>query len=67
MQFAEIWDRFFWSLLLFFFVTFVWLKFVDPYVAYMWSGVIVATIAGSIYFVVWWRKAQRELELQAED
>jgi len=52
MSVADIWDRFFWSLLLFLFLTFVWLGLVDRSVAYSPTGFLVALLAAGAYFGV---------------
>jgi hypothetical protein len=56
---ADIWDRIFWSAMLALLVGLVWLKFLDPIVPCVGPGLIVAVIAGGIYFYLWWRKARR--------
>jgi hypothetical protein len=52
MSFVDIWDRFFWSLLVFIFVSLLWLKFVDPYLSYSLTGGIFSGIIGAIYFYI---------------
>jgi hypothetical protein len=59
MSLADIWDRFFWSIIVAIFVGLVWLKFLDPMVACVGPGLVVAAIAGGIYFYLGWRKATR--------
>jgi len=59
MSLADAWDRFFWSVMLAIFVGLVWLKFLDPVVACVGPGLVVAAIAGGIYFYLGWRKATR--------
>ena len=59
MPLADAWDRFFWSVMLALFVGLVWLKFLDPVVACVGPGLIVALIVGGIYFYLGWRKATR--------
>lgn len=61
MSFAEIFDRLFWSVIIFIFVGLLWLKFLDPVVG-VWPGVPVAVLVGGIYFYVWWHKAKREAQ-----
>jgi hypothetical protein len=61
-DFADVWDRIFWSAMLALFVGLVWLKFVDPIVPCAGPGLIVAAIAGGIYFYVWWRKFRRAVQ-----
>lgn len=59
MSLADIWERFFWSVLIVIFVGLVWLKFLDSKVACVGPGLIVAAIVGGIYFYLGWRKATR--------
>ena len=59
MSLADIWDRFFWSVMIAIFVGLVWLKFLDPVVACVGPGLVVAAIVGGIYFYIWWRRATR--------
>jgi hypothetical protein len=44
------WDRFFWSAVLAIFVGLLWLKFVDSYLSFFWSGFIVVQIISWGYF-----------------
>ena len=57
MPLADAWDRFFWSAIITIFVGLVWLKFLDPVLACVGPGMVVAAIVGSIYFYLGWRKA----------
>lgn len=57
MPLADAWDRFFWSVILAIFVGLVWLKFLDPVLACVGPGLVVAAIVGGIYFYLGWRKA----------
>ncbi|UCE55916.1 MAG: hypothetical protein JSV31_10865 [Desulfobacterales bacterium] len=66
MDFAAIFDRFFWSAMITIFVALLWLKFVDPIIAIKWTGFIVAMLVGFIYFYVGWRKMRRELKMSQE-
>jgi hypothetical protein len=59
MSLADIWGRFFWSVLIVIFVGLVWLKFLDPVVPCVGPGLIVAVIVGGIHFYLGWRKATR--------
>jgi len=63
MTVAEIWDRFFWSLLLFLFVTFVWLGIVDRAIAYSPTGFLVALLAAAAYFGIWVKRERRPRSL----
>jgi len=59
MSLADIWDRFFWSVMIALFVGLVWLKFLDPKVPCVGPGLVVAAIVGGIYFYLGWRRATR--------
>lgn len=59
MPLADAWDRFFWSVMIAIFVGLVWLKFLDPMLPCVGPGIVVAGIAGGIYFYLGWRKATR--------
>ena len=59
MSLADLWDRFFWSVMIALFVGLVWLKYLDPVVACVGPGLVVAAIVGGIYFYLGWRKATR--------
>jgi len=59
MSLADLWDRFFWSFIVAIFVGLVWLKFLDPVVPCVGPGLVVAAIAGGIYFYLGWRRAAR--------
>jgi len=62
MSLADAWDRFFWSVMVAIFVGLVWLKFLDSKVACVGPGLVVAAIAGGIYFYLGWRKATRAVQ-----
>jgi hypothetical protein len=59
MSLADLWDRFFWSVMIALFVGLVWLKYLDPVVACVGPGLVVAAIVGGIYFYLGWRKVTR--------
>jgi len=61
MSLADLWDRFFWSVMVTIFVGLVWLKFLEPYAACLGPGLVVALIAGGIYFYIGWRNATRQV------
>jgi hypothetical protein len=63
MSLADIWERFFWSVLVVIFVGLVWLKYLDPVVPCVGPGLIVAIIVGGIYFYLGWRKATRAAQM----
>ncbi|MGD2143368.1 MAG: hypothetical protein PVF54_02705 [Anaerolineae bacterium] len=62
MSIADIWDRFFWSVIIVIFVGLVWLKFLDPVAACVGPGLIVALIVGGIYFYAGWRRATQKAQ-----
>lgn len=61
MSLADLWDRFFWSVMVAIFVGLVWLKFLEPYAACLGPGLVVALIAGGIYFYIGCRNATRQV------
>jgi hypothetical protein len=63
MPLADAWDRFFWSVIIAIFVGLVWLKFLDPVLACVGPGIVVAGMVGGIYFYLGWRKATRASEM----
>ena len=63
MPLADAWDRFFWSVMLAIFVGLVWLRFLDPVLACVGPGLVVAAIVGGIYFYLGWRKATRTVQI----
>lgn len=62
MSLADIWGRLFESFIVTIFVGLVWLKFLDSKVACVGPGLVVAVIAGALYFYWGWRKATRAAE-----
>jgi hypothetical protein len=62
MSITDLWDRIFWSLIVAIFVGLVWLKYVDPVLPCVGPGLVVAAIAGGIYFYPWWRTARRAVQ-----
>jgi hypothetical protein len=62
MSVADMWGRFFWSVIIAIFVGLVWLKFIDSVVPCVWPGLIVATIVGGVYFYLGWRRATRAVQ-----
>jgi len=64
MSIADMWDRFFWSAIIGMFVGIVWLKFLDPVVPCAGPGLVVAFIAGGIYFYLGVRKARRTAQTE---
>ena len=64
MSLADIWDRFFWSIIIAIFVGLVWLKFFEDRVgACVGPGLVVAAIVGGIYFYIGWRRATRAAQM----
>ena len=63
---AEVWDRFWWSLMITIFIGLVWLKFLDPVIACWGIGLVVAASAGLVYFVIGLRKMLQEKRLRDE-
>ena len=67
MSIAELWDRAWWGFMIAIFVGLVWLKFIDPYLSCVWSGVIFAALCGGVYLFVGIRQARRKKASQEED
>ncbi len=59
MSLAELWDRAWWGCMIAIFVGLVWLKFLDPYLSCLWTGVIVAVACGALYFYVGVRRMRK--------
>lgn len=66
LSIAELWDRFWWSLIITIFIGLVWLKFLDPIISCAGVGLIVSVAAGLTYFVVGVRKMIQEKRLRDE-
>jgi sensor c-di-GMP phosphodiesterase-like protein len=66
LSIAEIWDRFWWSLMITIFIGLVWLKFLDPYIACAGVGILVSVGAGLVYFFIGLRKMILEKRLEKE-
>ncbi len=66
LSISEIWDRFWWSLMIAIFIGLLWLKFLDPFVACIGAGLVVSVAAGLTYFVIGLRKMLREKRLEQE-
>jgi hypothetical protein len=67
VDFAEIWDRGFWALLWFLFVTFVWLGLVDAALGYAPFGFLAALAVAAAYFGSWFvreRRLRKALQVQ---
>lgn len=60
MSLSKLWDRAWWGFMIFIFVGLVWLKFIDPYISCVWTGVVIATICGGVYLYTGVRKMLRE-------
>jgi hypothetical protein len=63
---SEIWDRFWWSLLITIFIGLMWLKFLDPYIPCAGLGLMVASAGGLTYFIQGIRKMIHEKRLEQE-
>jgi hypothetical protein len=66
LSIAEIWDRFWWSLMITIFIGLVWLKLLDPIIACWGNGLLVSASIGLVYFVVGLRKMLQEKRLRDE-
>lgn len=66
ISFSEIWDRFWWSLMITIFIGLIWLKFLDPIIACWGVGLLIAAGGGLAYFVIGLRNMVREKRLHDE-
>ena len=66
MSIAELWDRCWWGFMIVIFVGLVWLKFLDPYLSCVWSGVAFAVLCGGIYVFTGVRQMRRRTKIQAQ-
>lgn len=64
MTFSEIFDRFFWSLVLALFIGLLWLIFIDPSFPHIMVGVALSLLIGGTYFFAGIRKLVREKRLE---
>jgi len=60
MSLSKLWDRAWWGFMIFIFIGLVWLKFLDPYINCVWTGVVVATICGGLYLYTGVRQMLRD-------
>lgn len=65
MSIAQLWDRAWWGFMIAIFVGLVWLKFLDPYVSCVWTGVGFAVLCGGIYVYTGVRKMRRKAKEEA--
>ena len=66
MSLVELWDRGWWAFLITIFVGLVWLKFLDPILSCIWTGLIVAGACGGLYFYLGVRQMRRKQDLDKE-
>jgi hypothetical protein len=68
MSIAEIWDRFWWSMLITIALGLLWLKFLDEIIPCVSVGLILCIGVGVIYFSIGIRAMvkKRALELEIE-
>jgi hypothetical protein len=59
MSLADLWDRFFWSIMVTIFAGLLWLKFLEPYAPCIGPGLVVALIFGGIYFYLGFRRMRQ--------
>ncbi len=62
MSLSKLWDRAWWGFMIFIFVGLVWLKFLDPYISCVWTGVVISAICGGLYLYSGIRSMLREKE-----
>ncbi len=65
---AEIWDRFWWSLMISILIGLGWLKFIDPLLKnrYIYAGIALSLSIGAVYFIYGICKMVRERKLEKE-
>ncbi len=66
LSISEVWDRFWWSLMITIFIGLLWLKFLDPYVSCSGAGLMFSAAIGLVYFITGIRKMLREKRLEKE-
>lgn len=66
LSISEVWDRFWWSLMITIFIGLLWLKFLDPYVSCSGVGLVFSVVIGLAYFIAGIRKMLREKRLEKE-
>lgn len=67
MSFTDLWDRFWWGFMITIFVGLLWLKFLDPYLSCVWSGVVFAVLCGGIYIFTGVRTMRRQAKTRAQE
>ena len=73
LSIAEIWDRFWWSLMISILIGLGWLKFIDPLLMenHIYIGISISLLAGAAYFItgicrmIRIKKLEKELEKKA--
>ena len=66
LSIAEMWDRFWWSLMITIFIGLLWLKFLDPIISCVSVGLILSSLAGLVYFVIGLRGMIQEKRMEQE-
>ncbi len=66
MSITELWDRAWWGFMIAIFVGLLWLKFLDPYLSCVWSGLIFAVLCGSAYVYAGVRKMRRKANAETQ-
>ncbi len=66
MSLTAIWERFWWSLLLTIGLGLIWMKFIDPIINCVSTGLIVCIGAGLIHFSLGIRKLVRQHKLEMD-
>jgi uncharacterized membrane protein YjgN (DUF898 family) len=66
MSLADLWDRFFWSIMVTIFAGLLWLKFLEPYAPCIGPGLVVALVIGSIYFYLGFRQMRQSARQTSE-
>ena len=67
MSITELWDRFWWGFMIMIFVGLLWLKFLDPYLSCVWSGVAFAAFCGGLYIYTGIRRMRSKAKARAQE
>ncbi len=67
MSISELWDRAWWGFMITIFIGLLWLKFLDPYLSCVWTGLSIAVLCGGVYVYAGVRKMRRKLIVDAEE
>jgi uncharacterized membrane-anchored protein YhcB (DUF1043 family) len=66
MSIAELWDRAWWGFMITIIVGLLWLKFLDPYLSCVWTGLIFSVLCGGIFVYTGVRKMRRKHKVEEQ-